>query len=211
MVSGSVSEVERPVVDALPYKAEHIEAIRRAMHGVTQQGTSTRVFAGAPYASGGKTGTAQAVTIRQNEKYNASKLSEYQRDHSLYVAFAPLQEPTIALALIVENAGFGSAAAAPIARRVFDYWIDGLWPNEEDLLATQRGQTAAPMGAPRRAVEVALPGAAPPEPLVAPAEPARAVEGRAAVRAAGGPAREAADGAPKLRTAQSPTPAGVRQ
>jgi penicillin-binding protein 2 len=134
------------------------------MHGVTQEGTSTRVFAGAPYTSGGKTGTAQAVTIRQNEKYNAAKLSEYQRDHSLYVAFAPANEPTIALAVIVENAGFGAAAAAPIARRVFDYWLEGRWPSEDDIAATQRGEAAAPIGAPRRAVDVALPGTTPPEP-----------------------------------------------
>ncbi len=160
---------DRPVLEPLPYKPDHIEAIRRAMHGVTQEGTSTRVFAGAPYASGGKTGTAQAVSVRQNEKYNAAKLAEHQRDHSLYVAFAPLDKPTIALAVIVENAGFGAAAAAPIARRVFDYWLEGRWPSDEDIASTQRGESAAPLGLPRRAQEVALPGAAAPEPGMTPA------------------------------------------
>jgi penicillin-binding protein 2 len=121
------------------------------------------------------------VTIRQNEKYNASKLSEHQRDHSLYVAFAPAHQPTIALAVIVENAGFGSAAAAPIARRVFDYWIDGRWPSEEDILATQRGQSAAPIGAPRRAQEVALPGSMPPE-QAAPTPPVAGLTSSATVR-----------------------------
>lgn len=169
VVSHERLPAQRPVLDPLSFKPEHVEVIRRAMYGVTQEGTSTRVFAGAPYTSGGKTGTAQAVTIRQNEKYNAAKLSEYQRDHSLYVAFAPAQEPTIALAVIVENAGFGAAAAAPIARRVFDYWLDGRWPSEEDIAATQRGESAAPIGTPRRAAEVALPGTLPPEPgIVAP-------------------------------------------
>jgi len=169
VVSHERSPAQRPVLDPLSFKPEHVEVIRRAMYGVTQEGTSTRVFAGAPYTSGGKTGTAQAVTIRQNEKYNAAKLSEYQRDHSLYVAFAPAQEPTIALAVIVENAGFGAAAAAPIARRVFDYWLDGRWPSEEDIAATQRGESAAPIGTPRRAAEIALPGTLPPEPgIVAP-------------------------------------------
>ncbi|MBM3390263.1 MAG: penicillin-binding protein 2 [Betaproteobacteria bacterium] len=169
VVSRERVPADRSSLEALLYKPEHIEAIRRAMHGVTQEGTSTRVFAGAPYSSGGKTGTAQAVTIRQNEKYNAAKLSEYQRDHSLYVAFAPAQDPTIALAVIVENAGFGAAAAAPIARRVFDYWLDGRWPSDEDIAATQRGESAAPIGAPRRAADVALPGSLPPEPgIVAP-------------------------------------------
>jgi penicillin-binding protein 2 len=89
-----------------------VDVIKRAMFDVTQSGTATRVFAGAAYASGGKTGTAQAVTIRQNEKYNASRLAEYKRDHSLYTAFAPLDEPRIALAIVVENAGFGAEAAA---------------------------------------------------------------------------------------------------
>ena len=169
VVSHERLPAQRPVLDPLSFKPEHVEVIRRAMYGVTQEGTSTRVFAGAPYTSGGKTGTAQAVSIRQNEKYNAAKLSEYQRDHSLYVAFAPAQEPTIALAVIVENAGFGAAAAAPIARRVFDYWLDGRWPSEEDIAATQRGESAAPIGTPRRAAEVALPGTLPPEPgIVAP-------------------------------------------
>jgi penicillin-binding protein 2 len=128
------------------------------MYGVTQEGTSTKVFAGAPYRSGGKTGTAQAVTIRQNEKYNASRLAEHQRDHSLYLAFAPLEAPTIALAVIVENAGFGAAAAAPIARRVFDYWLLGNYPSEADIAATRRGESVAPIGAPRRAEDIPLPG-----------------------------------------------------
>ena len=163
VVSQRVIEQERPVLEPLPYRPEHVEAVRRAMQAVTVEGTSARVFAGAPYASGGKTGTAQAVTIRQNEKYNAAKLSEYQRDHSLYVAFAPAQAPTIALAVIVENAGFGAAAAAPIARRVFDYWVEGRWPSEEDIAATRRGEAAAPIGVARRAQDVNLPGIAAPE------------------------------------------------
>lgn len=138
--------------DALPplaLKAEHVALIRSAMHGVTQQGTSTRVFAGAPYASGGKTGTAQAVGIRKNQKYDASKLEEHKRDHSLYIAFAPLDAPTIAVAVVVENAGFGAAAAAPIARRVFDHWLLRQHPSDEDVALTQAGKSAAPIGVPR--------------------------------------------------------------
>ncbi|URI10384.1 penicillin-binding protein 2 [Aquincola tertiaricarbonis] len=145
-------------LDALPYKPEHIALVLRALHGVTQEGTSTPVFAGAPYKSGGKTGTAQAVGVRANEKYNAAKLSEYQRDHSVYMAFAPLENPTIALAVIVENAGWGAAAAAPIARRVFDYSLLGLWPSDEDMAATQQGKSVAPIGTPRQAADVPLPG-----------------------------------------------------
>ena len=143
---------------ALPYLAEHAAFIQRAMHGVTQEGTSARSFGGAPYKSGGKTGTAQAIGIKQNEKYNASKIDEYQRDHSLYIAFAPIEAPTIALAIVVENSGFGSEAAAPIARRVFDYALLGLVPSAEDMAATRIGKSGAPIGKPRHAADHALPG-----------------------------------------------------
>jgi penicillin-binding protein 2 len=149
-------------IEPMALEPAHVQLVLRAMHGVTQEGTGTRVFMGAPYKSGGKTGTAQAVTIKQNEKYNASKLEEHQRDHSLYVAFAPLEAPTIAVAVVVENAGFGAAAAAPIARRVFDYVLSGHWPNEADMLATRAGTSVAPTGVPRRAADVPLPGQAAP-------------------------------------------------
>ena len=155
-----VSQVATPVagaaVSALPLQPEHVALIVNAMHGVTQEGTSRAVFVGAPYRSGGKTGTAQAVGLRANEKYNAARISEYQRDHSLYTAFAPLDKPTVALAVIVENAGFGSAAAAPIARRVFDYLLAGQWPSEADLAATRVGKSGPPVGTPRLASEVSL-------------------------------------------------------
>ena len=152
--------VPREALEPLPLKPEHVEAVRKALYGVTVEGTSTRVFAGAPYTSGGKTGTAQAVGIRQNEKYNAAKLEEHKRDHSLYIAAAPIDAPTVVLALVVENAGFGAEAAAPIARRVFDYLLLGQYPSEEDLAATREGRSAAPMGTPRRAADLPLPGSA---------------------------------------------------
>lgn len=137
--------IERTEAEDLGLQAEHVAAVRRAMVAVTQEGTSTRVFAGAGYLSGGKTGTAQAVTIGQKDKYNASKLEEHQRDHSLYIAFAPADQPTIALAVIVENAGFGAASAAPIARRVFDYWLMNQYPTPEDIAATQRARAQHPL------------------------------------------------------------------
>ena len=142
-----------PPVD-LGYKPENVAVIRDAMVGVTQGGTGTRVFAGAGYVSGGKTGTAQAVSLGKNQKYNAASMEEHQRDHSLYVAFAPADTPKIALAVIVENAGFGSAAAAPIARRAFDYWLLGQYPSEEDLVAVSKGQASAPIGQPRKAADI---------------------------------------------------------
>jgi penicillin-binding protein 2 len=156
-VTRTVTPVPPEPPTALGYKPEHVEVIRRAMVGVTQGGTSARVFAGAPYLSGGKTGTAQAVTIGQKEKYNASKLEEHQRDHALYIAFAPADDPKIAVAAIVENAGFGAASAAPITRRIFDYWLLGQYPSEEDLIAVRRGQAASPIGKPRNAADVAWP------------------------------------------------------
>ncbi len=149
----------------LPLKPEHVALVMRAMYGVTQEGTSTRVFAGAPYRSMGKTGTAQAVGIRQNEKYNAARLEEHKRDHSLYIAAAPLEAPTVTLAVVVENAGFGAEAAAPIARRVFDYLLLGLVPSEEDMALTQQGRSSAPVGTPRRAADWPLPGQPLPAPL----------------------------------------------
>jgi penicillin-binding protein 2 len=160
VVTRQKTRVAGHALPALPFDPEHVALINRALYGVTQEGTSVRSFAGAPYKSGGKTGTAQAVGIKANEKYNAAKIDEYQRDHSLYIAFAPVDAPTIALAIVVENAGFGSEAAAPITRRVFDYWLQGLWPSDEDMAATQLGKSGAPIGIRRRAVDVPLPGAA---------------------------------------------------
>src|SRR5450830_70178 len=115
----------------LGYKAENVAVVRKALVGVTQVGTSAKVFAGAGYLSGGKTGTAQAVTMGQKDKYNKARMEEHQRDHALYIAFAPADDPKIALAVIVENAGWGAAAAAPIARRVFDYMLLGQYPSKE--------------------------------------------------------------------------------
>ncbi|HMC17120.1 MAG TPA: penicillin-binding protein 2, partial [Albitalea sp.] len=128
--------------EALPpltLKPEHIAVIHQALYGVTQEGTSRGSFVNAAYQSGGKTGTAQVIEIKANEKYSASKIDERHRDHALYTAFAPLNEPRIALALVVENAGFGAGAAAPIARRVFDFMLQGQYPSEEDIVATRAG------------------------------------------------------------------------
>ncbi|WP_424895207.1 penicillin-binding protein 2 [Tepidimonas sp. HKU79] len=147
----------QPAPLALGYRPQHVQTVLEAMAAVTTEGTAARVFAGAPYRSGGKTGTAQAVTIGQRDKYDARRLAEFQRDHSLYVAFAPVESPRVALAVIVENAGFGAAHAAPIARRVFDYLLLGQYPSEEDIAATQKGQTAAPIGTPRRVEDIPWP------------------------------------------------------
>jgi penicillin-binding protein 2 len=101
------------------------------MIGVTKEGTSARTFLNAGYVSAGKTGTAQVIAIKKNEKYDANKLDERHRDHSLYTAFAPADNPRIALAIIVENGGFGATAAAPIVRQALDYYLLGKRPEDK--------------------------------------------------------------------------------
>lgn len=155
---GAWRNLPLPPPEDLGFATGHVAVVKRAMAGVTQVGTSARIFKGAQYSSAGKTGTAQAVSIGQSQKYNAAALEEHQRDHSLYIAFAPADEPRIALAAIVENAGFGAAAAAPIARRVFDYWLQGLYPSAEDVDAVRKGQAGAPAGEPRQASAVQITG-----------------------------------------------------
>jgi penicillin-binding protein 2 len=152
-------------------KPENIAVIKNALVGVNIEGTSAAAFRGAPYTSGGKTGTAQVVTIAQGAKYNASQMDERHRDHALYMAYAPADNPKIAIAMIVENAGFGAQNAAPIARRAFDYYLTGLYPSEQDLAAVRQGKATTPLGKPRPITEVAWPmGMAP-----APVQPASAV------------------------------------
>ncbi|MGH8807616.1 MAG: penicillin-binding protein 2 [Noviherbaspirillum sp.] len=119
----------------IPLKQENLNFVKNAMAGVVREGTSSRAFAGAAYVSAGKTGTAQAIGIGKNEKYDAKKMAERHRDHSLYTAFAPADNPRIALAVIVENGGFGAAAAAPIARKALDYYLLGKRPESNDKTA----------------------------------------------------------------------------
>ncbi|HWV63437.1 MAG TPA: penicillin-binding protein 2 [Oxalicibacterium sp.] len=112
----------------IPLKQENIDFIKHAMVGVTKEGTSSRTFANAGYVSAGKTGTAQVIGIKKNEKYDASKLWDRHHDHALYTAFAPADNPRIAIAVIVENGGFGGVAAAPIAKAAMDYYLLGKRP-----------------------------------------------------------------------------------
>lgn len=132
MVEDPISREKKLTVPKESYrialKQENIDIIKNALVGVTTEGTSARAFAKAGYVSAGKTGTSQVIAIKKNEKYDASKIAERHRDHSLYVAFAPADQPRIALAVIVENGGFGAAAAAPIARQALDYYLLGKRP-----------------------------------------------------------------------------------
>jgi len=114
--------------EPIAVKPEHLRLVTRAMIDVNRFGTSRIVFNEAGYQAAGKTGTAQVIGIRQNEKYDVRKVAERHRDHSLFIAFAPAVSPKIALAVIVENGGFGAQAAAPIARAVFDFHLLGRLP-----------------------------------------------------------------------------------
>jgi len=113
----------------LPFSKEYFEYVKGGMQGVMKPGgTAAKLGVGLSYTMAGKTGTAQVLQIKQGAKYNASALAEQYRDHSWFIAFAPVEQPRIAVAVIVENAGWGAAAAAPIARGLFDYYITGKLP-----------------------------------------------------------------------------------
>ena len=124
------SSIEPKPLRDLGLKPEHLKVIKDALVGVNKEGTSARVFADAPYVSAGKTGTAQVIAIKQNEKYVESRVAERHRDHALFIAYAPADKPTIALAVVAENSGFGARAAAPIARQVLDYYLLGKVPKK---------------------------------------------------------------------------------
>ena len=115
----------------LKLKREHLAVVKEALIGVNKEGTAARSFAGAAYVSAGKTGTAQVIGVKQGEKYVESRVQEELRDHSLFIAYAPAENPRIALAVVVENAGFGARAAAPLARKVLDYYLLGKLPAPE--------------------------------------------------------------------------------
>lgn len=117
--------VEKKLADVQVSDPEHWEQVIDAMVAVVHSntGTAKKMSEGIRYTISGKTGTAQVKGIKQDEKYDASKLDERHRDHSLFAGFAPVDDPQIALAVVVENAGSGSAVAAPIARMIFDAWL----------------------------------------------------------------------------------------
>jgi len=116
-------QMVNPPVRTIALKPENLQVIREAMVAVTRQGTAQQAFKGAAYLTAGKTGTAQVYSLR-GAKYDAQAIDERLRDHALFMAYAPANDPQIALALIVENVGWGATAAAPVARAVLDYWLD---------------------------------------------------------------------------------------
>lgn len=128
-----------PLYD-LKIPAEHLALVKSAMQAVVKPGgTAVGAFWGVPYPVAGKTGTAQVIGIKQGEKYEVHKVSEYNRDHAWFIAFAPADKPRIALAVLAENGGHGGSTAAPIARKVLDYYLLGKKPKPLRKVDEQAG------------------------------------------------------------------------
>ena len=125
--SGEKRPIEPQPIRDLHLKQQNVEVIKRAMVGVNKEGTGARAFAGAPYEAAGKTGTAQVFSLK-GAQYKEGGVKKELRDHALFIAYAPANDPKIALAVLVENGGFGAQSAAPIARMVIDYYLLGKLP-----------------------------------------------------------------------------------
>ena len=125
--TGQKRLIEPEPIRDLHLKPQNLEVIRRAMVGVNKEGTGARAFAGASYEAAGKTGTAQVYSLKGSQ-YKEGGIKKELRDHALFIAFAPADNPKIALAVLVENGGFGAQSAAPIARMVIDYYLLGKLP-----------------------------------------------------------------------------------
>jgi penicillin-binding protein 2 len=137
--TGRVHYAASQVLSRVQVKPEYLKLVRDAMVQVTQPGgTAAAAGAGAPYLFAGKTGTAQVIGIKQNQRYNAKEIALRNRDHALFISFAPADAPRIVVAVMVENGGHGGSTAAPIARKVIDYWLLGKLP----------GQPVQPLAAP---------------------------------------------------------------
>jgi len=129
--TGKLHYAAPQVLRHLKVDQAHLDVVKQAMVAVTQPGgTASSAAAGAPYLIAGKTGTAQVIGIKQSERYDESRVSLRNRDHALFIAFAPADAPRIVVAVMVENGGHGGTTAAPIAREVMDYWLLGKLPGQ---------------------------------------------------------------------------------
>jgi penicillin-binding protein 2 len=136
--SGETRAIEPQPVRTVALNPKWVNLVKTAMVDVTKPGgTAARAGAGAAYVFAGKTGTAQVIAMKQDEKYDEKKVAERFRDHALFIAFAPATSPKIALGILVENGGHGSSTAAPIARHVLDYYLLGKLPDKAPELSTE--------------------------------------------------------------------------
>jgi penicillin-binding protein 2 len=156
--TGRTSYAAPEVVNRIDINPEYVRLVKEAMVDVTRPGGTAAVAgAGTPYLLAGKTGTAQVIGIKQNERYDERRVASRHRDHALFIAFAPADAPKIVVAVMVENGGHGGSTAAPIARKVIDYWLlgklpealrpedaDSVDPENEDSPPSEETEAAAP-------------------------------------------------------------------
>lgn len=124
-VGGQVPVDTDPHPDIVLDNPQHWELARSAMEAVMhgERGTARAVGKDSAYRIAGKSGTAQVVAIKQGERYDRNKIQERHRDHALFIAYAPADDPQIAVAVMIENGESGSGVAAPIAKQVLDAWL----------------------------------------------------------------------------------------
>jgi penicillin-binding protein 2 len=127
--TGEIEDIPAKLLYSLNLKPGNLDIIKNALVDVTRPGgTAARAGANAAYTFAGKTGTSQVIGIKQGERYNEKSINERHRDHAMFIAYAPAENPKIALAVLVENTGTGGSTAAPIARKMFDYFLLGELP-----------------------------------------------------------------------------------
>ena len=127
--TGDVEDIPEKLLYSLNLKPRNLEIVKNALVDVTRPGgTAAKAAINASYTFAGKTGTSQVIGIKQGERYNEKSINERHRDHAMFIAYAPADNPKIALAVLVENTGTGGSTAAPIARQVFDYYLLGKSP-----------------------------------------------------------------------------------
>ena len=127
--TGKVGYAAPQIMGRIKLTPEYLRLVKEAMVDVTRPGgTASIAGANTPYQFAGKTGTAQVVGIKQGAKYVESQVHARHRDHALFIAFAPADNPKIVIAVMVENGGHGGSTAAPVARKVIDYWLLGKLP-----------------------------------------------------------------------------------
>jgi penicillin-binding protein 2 len=128
--TNELETIEPFPIGEVPLQPRHLDLVRDAMVDVTRPGgTAAWAGWGAKYSFAGKTGTAQVIGLK-GQKYDEDAIDERHRDHALFIAFAPAEAPKIALGILVENGGHGSSTAAPIARKVIDYYLLGIEPKD---------------------------------------------------------------------------------
>ncbi|POM19377.1 Peptidoglycan D,D-transpeptidase MrdA [Burkholderia cepacia] len=220
-----VKEIEDPITrgrrltvpkesEVIPLKQADIDVVKRGMENVIENpsGTAYKVFRGAPYLAAGKTGTAQVFSL-QGSNYKGHLLAEHLRDHALFIAYAPVDHPQIAVALVVENGGWGAQAAGPIARRVLDFYlVDRQNPQNEAAAVAAAASATEPVNAPvigdaNRPAAVAAGFTALPQPVVPSA--ASAAEAASAAAASEASAAGASAASPASAGADAPRAASL--